>query len=478
MVDSTSSTSSATSSLISSLGGGSGIDFGALAANLSSAQFAARKDQLSSKSDTLNAKISAASNIKSMLLNLDTSFGTLVRSGDLSRSPTVANSAVASAGLTGTTQPTGTFSLEVTQLASAQRLASSPYAAATDTVGSGTLTLRFGTVAGGTFTEDTAHAAANITIAAGATLTDVAKAINGANAGVTAYVANTVDGAQLVLRGQEGAANGFVLEATEDPADPGLSNLAWNPSSGTGQLLAGAQDAAFKVDGLQMTSPSNTVSEAIPGLKLTLGATNVGAPTTVSFQDPSSVISSAMQDFTEALNQIMTELNKATGIGGDLANDGGARALKRSLAQLAGTVIMPSATGAARTLADLGLKTERDGSFSLDTARFKTTMEADPDGVVGMFTNGINGVFATFDKIYRSASSSTNPGSLGGSITRYTNLLKQVTESQTDLADKQEALRAQFVSRFAVTESRITASQSTLTFLQNQIKAWNNTGNN
>ncbi|HKT84590.1 MAG TPA: flagellar filament capping protein FliD [Novosphingobium sp.] len=477
MVDSTSSTKSATSSLISALGGGSGIDFGALASNLSAAQFAARQDQLTAKSDALNAKVSAASNIKSMLLNLDTSFGTLVRSGELARTPRIANSAVATASLTGTTQPSGTFSLEVTRLASGQRLASSPYTAAADTIGSGTLTLRFGTVSGATFAEDTSHAPVSVTIAAGATLADVAKSINAANAGVSAYIANTVDGAQLVLRGPEGAANGFVLEATEDPADPGLSNLAWTPSSGTGQLLATAQDAAFKVDGLAMTSKTNSVSEAIPGLKLDLAATNAGAPTTISFNDPKDVIVSAMRDFTEALNQLTAEVRKATAIGGDLANDSGTRALQRSLSQLAGTTVMPNATGVARTLADLGLKTERDGTFSFDADRFNATMAADQDGVVAMFTNGIYGVYATFDKLYRSASSTTDPGSLGSSITRYNKQLTQITEDQSEITEKQEALRLQLVSRFAVTESRITASQSTLTFLQNQIKAWNSSGN-
>jgi flagellar hook-associated protein 2 len=473
MVDSTSSSTSATSSLIQSLGAGSGIDFGALATNLSAAQFAARSDRLNAKSETLEAQISAASNIKSMLLGLNTSLGTLVRSGELARTPTVANASVATAALTGTATTKGNYSLEVTQLASGQRLASSAYTAATDTVGSGTLTLRFGTVSGSNFTEDTAHAAVDITIAAGATLTDVATAINAKNAGVTAYVANTVDGAQLVLRGQEGAANGFILEAAEDVADPGLSNLAWTPSSGSGQLLASAKDAAFKVDGLSMTSTSNTATNAIPGVKLTLTGTNAGSPTTVSFNDPKDSIATAMQDFTDALNEIMSELNTATGIGGDLANDSGTRALKRKLSQFAGAIVMPNATGVAKTLADLGLKTERDGTFTLDKSRFDATMEADPDGVVAMFTNGLHGVYASFDQLYRGASSTTDPGSLGSSIKRYNNQLTQASEDLTELAEKQEALRIQLVSRFAVTESRISSSQSTLTFLQNQIDAWN-----
>ncbi|PEQ14293.1 flagellar hook protein [Novosphingobium sp. PC22D] len=470
--------STTTSSLVTALGGGSGIDMLSLANDLATAQFAARNDRLVAKSETLDARISAASNIKSMLYGLSSSLGDRVRVGDLSAQPSVANASVASAGLTGTRQPKGSYSLEVTQLAKAQTLALPAYPAATDTVGSGTLTLRFGTIASGGFTEDTSHAAVGITVAAGATLADVASAINGANAGVSAYVAQTVDGAQLVLKGKDGAANGFILEASEDVADPGLANLAWNPSSTTGQLLSTAVNSAFKVDGLEMTGTSNTVSEAIPGVKLNLTATNIGSPTTVSFSDPSSVITEAMSDLTAALNEIMGELNTATDpLGGELRTDPGARALKRAMSQLAGSVVMPNATGAARTLADLGISTQRDGTYTLDKARLADTIAKDPEGVAAMFTNGLYGVYATVDKIYRSASSTTNTNSLGGSISRYTKQLQQVATDQTELAEKQETLRANLASRFTTSEVRIGQSKSTLTFLQNQIAIWNKSDN-
>ncbi|KPH64452.1 flagellar filament capping protein FliD [Novosphingobium sp. ST904] len=464
----TTSTSLTTSSLVTALGGGSGVDMAALANNLAAAQFANRSDRLTARSDKLTTQISTASNIKSMMLSLSTSLGTLVRSGDLSRSPTVANSAVAAGTLTGSAIPRGTYSLEVTQLASGQQLAGKAFAASTAAVGAGTLTLRFGTVAGGGFTADTAHAAVDVTIAAGATLADVAKAINAANSGVSAYVAQTVDGAQLVLKGQEGAANGFVLETTS-----GLSDLAWNPSSTNGQLLASAKDAAFKIDGLQMTAKSNTVSDAIPGVKLQLKAANIGAPTTVSFADPTTSIAGAMQDLTDALNEVMSALNTATAIGGDLAADSGARALKRALSGFAGTTIMPNATGMAKTLADLGLKTQRDGTFALDTDRLNATIAADPEGVAAMFTNGLYGVYASYDKIYRAASSATDGGSLGGSISRYTKQLTQIAEDKTDLAEQQEKLRARLATQFTVSETRIGVSKSTLTMLQNQIAQWN-----
>jgi len=452
-----------------------------MANNLAVAQFAARTDRLAAKSELLDKQISSASNLKSMIFSLSTSLGERVRMGDLSPQPQIANSAVAQASLSGTSQPKGTYTLEVTARAAAQTLASNAYAAATDLVGSGTLKLRFGTVSGATFTEDTAHAAVDIDIAPGATLTDVASAINGKNAGVTAYVANTVDGAKLVLKGTEGAKNGFVLEATESPTDPGLANLAWNPSSPAvpPRLLSSAGDAAFKIDGLSMTSSSNTVVDSIPGVTLKFSGTNAGAPTTITFGNPAAAITSAMQDLTSALNEMAAAVREATDAKtGDLARDPGARALQRALSGLAGKILMPGAPeGAPSTLADLGLATQRDGSYLLDGARLAATLAKNPEAAAAMFTNGINGVYAAIDSIARSTATIGDPGSLAGSINRYTTQQQQVSDDQAELAEQQEKVRARLAARFAVSDSQINTMQSTLSFIKNQIAAWNNTNN-
>lgn len=471
----TSSTSSATSQLVTALGGGTGVDMVALAENLAAAQFAAKTDRLASQSTRLEANISAASSLKSMLVNLSASLGDRVRNGDLSPQPMLANSAVAKATLSGAARPRGTYSLEVTALATSQTLASPAFAASTTPVGAGSLTLRFGTVAGTGFTEDTAHAAVTVNIASGATLADVASAINGAQAGVTAYIAQTTSGAQLVLKGQEGAANGFVLEATETPGEEGLAALAWTPAGDATRLKASAGNAAFKIDGLSMTAPSNTVSNAIPGLDLKLTATNTGSPTQISFADPAAAITSAMQDLVSAFNEVVTALNQATNPQtGELSQDIGARGLKRSLAQFGTQVIMPGATGTEpRTLAELGLSTQRDGSFKLDGARLTAVLKADPQGVAAMFTNGLYGVYASFDALARKASSTSDPGSLGGSITRYTAQATKVKADQSTLSERQEELRSQLVNRFAKMNANVGVSKSTLSFLKNQIDAWN-----
>ncbi|PLK27624.1 flagellar filament capping protein FliD [Novosphingobium sp. TH158] len=475
MATTSSTTASATSQLITALGGGSGVDMAALAETLANAQFAAKSDRLTVQSERLQANISAASSLKSMLVNLSASLGERVRTGDLSPQPTLANGAVAKPTLSGTARPRGTFSLEVTTLASAQTLASPAYPAATAPVGAGSLTLRFGTVAGSGFTEDTAHTPVTVTIPTGATLADVAGAINAANAGVAAFVANTAAGAQLVLKGQEGAANGFVLEATETPGEEGLANLAWTPAGDATRLKAAAGDAAFRIDGLAMTAKSNTVTDAIPGLNLKLTATNTGSPTQLSFADPAAAIRSAMQELVGAFNEVVAALNQATNPQtGELAQDAGARGLKRSLAQFGTQVIMPGATGnEPKTLAEIGLSIQRDGTFKLDTGRLNAMLTADPQGVAAMFTNGLYGVFASFDALARRATSTSDPGSLGGSIARYTAQATKLKADQTDLAERQEELRSQLITRFARMNAGVGASKSTLSFLKNQIDAWN-----
>jgi flagellar hook-associated protein 2 len=132
-----------------------------------------------------------------------------------------------------------------------------------------------------------------------------------------------------------------------------------------------------------------------------------------------------------------------------------------------------AATGAPSTLADLGLSTQRDGTFLLDGKRLDATLKADPRGAAAMFTNGINGVFATIDGMIRKANASGDPGSLAGSLTRLNAQKTKVTADKTKLTTDQETLRARLANRFAGVDGRIGASHSTLSFLQNQIAAWN-----
>lgn len=469
------SSGSATAKLVSALGGGSGIDAASLAEQLAAAQFAARLDQISARSDKLTTQISAASTLKSMISTIASSFGDRVRTGDLAVMPQIANGAVATVSK-GTLTGSGTSTLEVTSLAKGATLVSPAYSGgATSSVGAGTLTIRFGTVSGTTFTADSSRSQVDVTVAAGATLADVANAINAKGSGVTAYVATGTTGAQLVLKGKDGAVNGFQIEASEDPANPGLAALAWTPAGDASRLKSTATDAAYVLDGVPRTSISNTITDAAPGLSLKLTATNVGSPTTISFSDPASGIETAMSDLVAALNEMVAELNRDTDpTSGTLSNNPGAREMRRQLGSLALTKVMPTAaTGEPSTLAELGLKTNRDGTFTFDSARLSATMASSPTGTAKMFTTGLYGVYATLDKIARAVTSTSNGNSLGGSLASMTTLQTKLATQKSDIETKQEALRQKLVTQYAGLDSRLSGSKSTLSFLQAQIDAWN-----
>lgn len=475
MAVSPASSASSASSIASALGIGSGVDMAGIATQLAEAQFAPRTQRLTVRSETLERQISLAGSIRSALSQFASSLGERVRTGDLAPQPSITNAAVARVSSPVGATGSSSFSLEVTQLAGNQTLASGSFASSASTVGSGTLTIRFGATSQSGFTANPARADVAVPIAAGATLSDVATAINAKRSGVTAYVAQGPAGAQLVVKGPEGLENGFIIDAAEDAAHPGLSALAWAPGNDPARLLAQSRNAEYKLDGLARTSAGNNVIEAAPGLNLELTATNAGAPVTIAFSKPSAAIATVMQDLVGALNEVAGQLRTATDpLTGDLSRDAGARSLARSLAALGSKVIMPGAAeGAPQTLTELGLATERNGSFRFDSARLTEALARDPDAVAAMFTNGLNGVFAEIDKLSRNSTLASDPGSLGGSIARYQAQSAQLKTDLADLAEKQKALRTSMVARFSKADSQVAASKSTLTFLQSQIDAWN-----
>jgi flagellar hook-associated protein 2 len=460
------------SSILTSLGVGNGVNFSQLATDISEASFGFQRQTVESRRETLEAQISAASQLRSSISGLASALGDRIRNGELAPRATLGNPAVARATVPAGLSPRGNFSLEVTQLARSQTLVTNAYAGRDALVGEGTLNIRFGTVDGATFDADTARDPLAITVTADDTLATVAAKITRESSGaVSAYVVQGSDGAQLVLKGGEGAANGFVLEpvGAGGAAAPGdLSYLAWNPASDAGELRGSAGDATFLLDTVEITSPSNRVTGLPGGFTLDLSATNVGAPTTVSFTNDTSAISTVMSDFVAALNDITGQLNTvAAPLGGALGSDSGARELRRDLSALASLVVNPNAAAnEPRTLGDLGLAINRDGSFRLDTTRLNRSLEATPEAVAGLFTTGATGVFAAFDRFARQATLIGDPGSLGGSVQRFERQLEQADERLARIAEQQEALRERLSRELIASGQRVSAAQSTLEFVR------------
>ena len=466
------------SSIISALGVGSGIDFIKLASDLSAATFAAQRQSLTDRTAALEARISAASTLRSLVTALSGAVGSRVRSGELAPRANLANPALANVTFTPGITPRGSYTLEVTQLAASQRLVMPPLGptgarlAAGDPVGEGSLTIRFGTIAGTSFTEGSAPAL-SITVAAGDSLDTLAGRITSESGGaITAQVLTGTDGAQLVLTGSEGAASAFTIEASGTGA---LTALSWTPQTpGQAQQRGTAQDALFELNSVAMRSATNRVTGLPEGLGLELAATNPGAPAALTFTTDSGASRRLMEDLVAGLNEVAAEVNSlGDPVSGELGNDPGLRGLRTALVQLAGETVMPNAAaGEPRTLADLGLVLNRDGTFRFDEARFARAQSDAPRAVSAMFTTGVSGVFATIDRMARRVTQVGNPGTIGGSIARFQRQLQSNSARSERIAEQQEALRERLTRSFTASERRVGASQSTLAFIQQQVDIW------
>jgi flagellar hook-associated protein 2 len=159
---------------------------------------------------------------------------------------------------------------------------------------------------------------------------------------------------------------------------------------------------------------------------------------------------------------------------GGLAQDPATRAARSQLLQLTSATVMPNATsGDPKTLSDLGMSIDKSGNFTLDTARLTKVLGDNPKGVAAMFTTGLYGIYGTIDGLTRNLTATGQAGSLGSAIDKYTKLKSTLADQRGQLVTQQDQVRTRLIKQFASTNSLVATSKSTLSYLQNQIAAWN-----
>lgn len=479
----TSSTSSTVngSSIVKTLGSGSGIDTAALVDSLVEASFSAKNAALKSKEDALTTQISSIAQLQSDITGFASSLDSLVKGGTLAAQPTSTNSSVLTAtALAGAKLANLSATVEVDRLATAQAaISNTTFPSRTATVGTGTLTITLGTatVANGSMSAFTAGSAdaINVTIDdTNNTLDGIAKAINLAKPGVTATVITDVDGtARLSIKGTTGSANAFTVSGDSTALQQfnvgvGATGTTINSAAGNAQL---------KLDGVAVERASNTVSDLIDGVQLNLASASVGNPVTLGSTQPTAAIKQAMSDFVTTYNQIQAELKtQLDPITGPLKNDTATNALWQSLR---GLTLLPmlrgQSAGTPTTLAELGVATNRDGSLTLDTTQLSTAMTNYPDAVEAMFSTGVlssgDGLNAAFQSI--SLASQSSIYGLAASTKTYTANKTTVSTAETQSATDAATMKTRLTQQFAAMDSKVASYKSTQTFLTAQIASWN-----
>lgn len=381
---------------ITSTGVGSGLDVNSIITSLMTLE-QRPLTLLQQQSATVQTQLSAFGTLKGQIAALGDVASRLADKANWNPIR-VDSSDTASVTATGTAKAAaGRHTLEVQQLAQAQSLVSGSYASPSALVGTGTLQIQQGSVVGGVFTPKVGTNPTSVLIGAGSqSLTGVRDAINAAKAGVSASIISSGGVSKLVLRGQDGAdqaVNITVTDADDNHVDAsGLSALAWTPggSSGNGRNLTetqSAQNALYKLDGIDLSSASNTPTDVLEGVSLSLKKVT-SSPVSLVLTTDAVAVRKNLNDFVKAYNDLnklarsQTQSDPSGKNRGPLQADSTAVGVANAMRELLrGSV--SGLTGVA-SLSAAGLEVQRDGNLQIKEDKFAALLER-PEQLAALF---------------------------------------------------------------------------------------------
>jgi len=448
----------ATSSIVNTLGAGSGIDVKSLAQSLVDAEKTPKKERIDDKIAKTEAKITGYSAVKYALSTLKTAFGKLNDASDFSSiNPT--NTQPAAFGVTASsTAEAGTYSIEVLQTALAQRTASSNFADRATVLNGGTafkLNLSIGGVSKGAIDVTTATPAGMVS------------AINGAKLGVTAQLINTGNGFNVVVTGETGAAQNFSLTSQITGTNNPVSGVSFETQ------LQTATNARFKVNGLEVNRSSNTVNDVIDGITLNLFTNTNGAARLDLNRDTAGIKSNvqglvkAYNDFEETLKILGDRASEVEEFGGVLAGE----SLLQSVRNQVRDMITANSTTPGTTIVaarNVGLSIDRYGKLTLDESKLDTALQNNFGEVSTMFSAGTNNqsIYSPApaglagDAINSIEKMLLSTGLIDTQSKSATSQIAKYKEELTALDERMEKLMTRYMSQFSVMESIVGNSNS------------------
>lgn len=392
---------------IQSTGIGSGIDVNSLITKLMQVE-AQPLTALAKKEASFQAKLSAYGSLNGALSAFQSSLTSLNNASTFqSLTATSSDTTIASASAT-SIATAGSYSISISKLAQSQILSSTGQVSTTATIGAAittTLSFQFGTIAGTavnglypappatTFTQDADQATGTVTIdSTNNTLQGIRDAINAAKIGVSASIVGdgTATPYHLVLNSSKtGVTSSLKITASGDASVASLLEYdpAGSPVTQAFTEVATAQNAALKVNGIDITSASNSVSGAIQGVTLT--ASKIGS-TTINIASNPSAIQASVTGFVKAYNDLANTIKTLSGYdastkkGGLLLGDSTTQSVQNQIRNLLSTSVN-GLGGGLTTLSQIGISFQKDGSLALDATKLTTALTNNISDVGGLF---------------------------------------------------------------------------------------------
>jgi len=429
-------------------------------------------DRLETEKKYLNNRLEAFSNFDSKLNELLDAVKDLDTSSELrSYTATPASedyfSATASSFATA-----GSYQIEVKSLAVQEKEVAAGVADTDTTTYSGTITLSLDTItaSGDPPTYSGSPTATDITIAAGSTLADIAQAINDSDANVSATIINDGSGStpyRLVITA-DNAGDSVAVSGTGD-LDQTTGAILFT------QAQAGAEAHILADGSVDIYNSSNTFTNMLPGVTLTLNKANtVGESTNLSVNVDTDGVKTKIETLVAKYNEVITFISEQADA--SWGRDQGLLSAKRRLQNLLVTKI--EGTGSFSYLTELGLSTDqKTGTLSIDNATLTAAIEEDLESVEKLLVGetDVAGIASQFSTYLDDITDSIN-GLLASRKSTTDNSIRRIDNNISIMEARLEKRESNLRAQFEALEQLVSIMNAQGDYLSQQFSSINLTG--
>lgn len=373
---------------LSTPGIGSGLDIKAMVESMVKADLMPAQLRHDKKLNSVTTELSAFGQLKSAISNFQTTLNSLSYASEFNKMISLLSEpGYVSASVTEQAAE-GLYQIKVNQLAQAQSLASGYFANNSSSVGSGSITISFGTYSDNntTFTLNTEVSPVTINITPGNdSLSAVRDAINAANAGVTASIVQDSVGSRLTLTSSE-TGEKYAMQITGS-----LTAMNYDPTTNNTSLsqTMAAQNSQVQINGLLLSESSNRLEKAITGITLELQQADPATTIALTVKKDVEHLKGLINDFVKKYNDFINFITTLTGFDmetrkrGVLQGDDKLRDLKTNLYHLATTPL--TTDGPIQSLADLGITSDKHGLLEIDPEMLDEAINNNYQGISNLF---------------------------------------------------------------------------------------------
>ncbi|AHF75755.1 Flagellar hook-associated 2 domain protein [Sodalis praecaptivus] len=465
-------------STISSLGIGSGLDLSSLLDSLQTAE-EARLTTVTDKQDSYNTKLTAYGTLKSALESFNEATAALTTRSTYTQK--VASSHDAFSTEVGDDAVSGSYSISVTQLATAQSLATSSsnsFSSTTALIG----------------TSGSSNRQLSITVGSGdavtipltddqTTLSGLRDAINQADAGVTASIIQSGDsGYQLVITSDSTGSDATMTLAVsgDDKLNALIGYDGSDTDSTTGMVqTTAAQNALLTVNGISVERSSNTITDVPQGVTLTLNATTSSTQNLILRQSTTDS-AKAIEDWVSAYNSLISTFNSLTqytavSAGEEQSDSNGAligdSTLRTIQNQLKSQLSSAQSDSTFQVINDLGVTLNKDGTLSVDESTLVKNLANNPTAVADFFIGDGSTTGLATQMTNLASSYIDDNGMIDNATDSINTILTKLSKQYDSVQSSIDSNIARYKSQFTQLDVLITSLNSTSDYLTQQFEA-------